>query len=91
MGSIANISEKEFGPKLAASTPSLVHFQRNNLSPEIDQSFTWAWPEGSRQPHSEFRSTGLVEPQNGQTHSNNSSAVADELFECGWLFCAVGV
>ena len=21
-------------------------------------------------------------PQNGQTHSNNSSAIADELFEC---------
>ena len=27
--------------------------------------------------------------QNGQTHSNNSSAVADELFECVWPFCEV--
>ena len=25
-------------------------------------------------------------PQNGQTHSNNSSAIADELFECVWPF-----
>ena len=24
--------------------------------------------------------------QNGQTHSNNSSAVADELFECVWPY-----
>ena len=29
-------------------------------------------------------------PQNGETHSNNSSAVADELFECVWPFCVVG-
>ena len=28
--------------------------------------------------------------QNGQTHSNNSSAFVDELFECVWLFCGVG-
>ena len=28
-------------------------------------------------------------PQNSQIHSNNSSAVADELFECAWLFCGV--
>ena len=27
--------------------------------------------------------------QNGQTHSNNLSAVADELFECVWPFCGV--
>ena len=36
---------------------------------------------------------GMVKCQsqkNGQTHSNNSSAVADELFECVWLFCVVG-
>ena len=26
----------------------------------------------------------------GQTHSNNSSAFADELFECIWTFCGVG-
>ena len=26
-------------------------------------------------------------PQNGQIHSNNSSATADELFECVWPFC----
>ena len=25
-------------------------------------------------------------PQNGQTHSNNSLTVANELFECVWLF-----
>ena len=30
-------------------------------------------------------------PQNGQTHSNNSSAFADELFECVWPFCGVDV
>ena len=29
--------------------------------------------------------------QNGQTHSNNSSATADEWFECVWPFCKVGV
>ena len=29
-------------------------------------------------------------PQNGQTHSNNSSVLADELFECVWPFCGVG-
>ena len=29
-------------------------------------------------------------PQNGQTHSNNSSAKADKLFECVWSFCVVG-
>ena len=29
-------------------------------------------------------------PQNGQPHSNNSSAVANELFECAWLFCGFG-
>ena len=27
--------------------------------------------------------------QNGQTHSNNSSVVANELFECVWPFCGV--
>ena len=29
-------------------------------------------------------------PQNSQTHSNNSSAFADELFECVWPLCGVG-
>ena len=29
-------------------------------------------------------------PQNGQTHSNNSSATANEMFHCVWLFCGVG-
>ena len=29
-------------------------------------------------------------PQNGQTHSNNVSATADELFECVWPFCVLG-
>ena len=28
--------------------------------------------------------------QNGQTHPNNSPAVADELFECVWPFCGIG-
>ena len=32
----------------------------------------------------------MPNPQNGQTLSNNSSAVADELFECVWPFCGVG-
>ena len=26
-------------------------------------------------------------PQNGQTHSNNSLAKADKLYECVWPFC----
>ena len=26
----------------------------------------------------------------GQTHSNNSSVTADELFDCVWPFCGVG-
>ena len=30
-------------------------------------------------------------PQNGQTHSNNSLPTADELLECVWPFCGVGV
>ena len=30
-------------------------------------------------------------PQNGQIHSNNSSAVANELFECVWPLLGVGV
>ena len=29
-------------------------------------------------------------PQNGQTHSNNSLAKGDELFESVWPFCGVG-
>ena len=29
-------------------------------------------------------------PKNGQTHSNNSSAVTDELSECVWPFCGFG-
>ena len=29
-------------------------------------------------------------PLNGQTHSNNLSAVAKELIECVWPFCGVG-
>ena len=29
-------------------------------------------------------------PHNGQTHSNNSSAKADELFQCVWAVCKVG-
>ena len=35
----------------------------------------------------------LLNPQNGQTHSthsNNSSAFADELFECARPFCGFG-
>ena len=28
--------------------------------------------------------------QNSQTHSNSSSQIADELFECVWPFCGVG-
>ena len=30
-------------------------------------------------------------PQNGQTYSNNSFAVAHKLFECVWPFCVFGV
>ena len=29
-------------------------------------------------------------PQNGQTHSNNLSVTAEELFECVWPFYEVG-
>ena len=29
-------------------------------------------------------------PQNGQTNSNNSSATANEMFDCVWLFWGVG-
>ena len=29
-------------------------------------------------------------PQNGQTHCNNSLAVAYKLFECVWRVCGVG-
>ena len=30
-------------------------------------------------------------PQNGQTHLNNSLSIADELFECVWPFCEIGI
>ena len=33
----------------------------------------------------------MLTPQNGQTHSNNSSARADELFERVWPFCRVAL
>ena len=29
-------------------------------------------------------------PKNGQTHSKDSSAIADELFDYAWPFCEVG-
>ena len=29
-------------------------------------------------------------PEDGQRHSKNLLAFADELFECVWLFCGVG-
>ena len=29
-------------------------------------------------------------PQNGQTHLNNSLAIADEVFECVWPFFGIG-
>ena len=29
-------------------------------------------------------------PQNDQTHSNNFSPTADQLFECVWPFCGIG-
>ena len=30
-------------------------------------------------------------PQNSQTHSNNLSAIANELLECVWPFCGLGI
>ena len=33
------------------------------------------------------RSFQAPTPQNGQTHSNNSLAKADKLYECVWPFC----
>ena len=35
----------------------------------------------------DYFSITLLTPKNGRTHSNNSLAVADELFECVWPFC----
>ena len=32
----------------------------------------------------------IANPKNGQTHSKNLSAIAEELFECVWLICGVG-
>ena len=32
----------------------------------------------------------MPSPQNDYTHSNNSLATDDELFECVWSFCGVG-
>ena len=49
-----------------------------NKSKFIRSSINKCWPF-KRQPH-----------KNGQTHSNNSSALADKLFECVWPFCGVG-
>ena len=36
------------------------------------------------------KKTSAPTPQKSQTHSNNLSAVADELFECVWPFLGVG-
>ena len=38
-----------------------------------------------------FLTLSVPTTQNGQTHSNNSLATADELFECVWPFCGVDV
>ena len=32
----------------------------------------------------------MHQPHKMQTHSYNSLAAADELFECVWVFCEVG-
>ena len=32
-----------------------------------------------------------LSPANGQTHSNNPSAILDEIFKCVLPFCGVGV
>ena len=34
-----------------------------------------------------MRPENVRKPQNGQTHSSNSSAIADVLFEYDWPFC----
>ena len=37
-----------------------------------------------------FDHTKYQPPKNGQSHSNDSSALADELLERVWAFCGVG-
>ena len=37
-----------------------------------------------------FKYKKCINPLSGQTRSNNSSTVAEELFECVWPFCGVG-
>ena len=41
-------------------------------------------------PALEIVSVKFLSANNGQTYSNNSLAIADELFECDWPFCEVG-
>ena len=56
-------------------------------------------PEIKKQPEKEgimiffvllYLTLQATTPQNSQTHSNNSSAVANELFKCVGPFCGVG-
>ena len=50
---------------------------------EKDSTFTWF--------SSLYNPFKVPNPQNVQTHSNNSPATADELFEYVWPFCGVCV
>ena len=52
---------------------------------------TWSFHKGSFPNFSSnVKPLKVPNPQNCQTQSNNSSTVADELFQCVWPFCGVG-
>ena len=55
-----------------------------NLISSVSDTFLSIWIE------QQFISLQAPVSQNGQTQSNNSSANADELFECVWPFCRIG-
>ena len=77
------------------------HLTLSCLMLKNDQTYFKNWGEVSPQDFysmfghfskSWMKGLNLWEPtlQNSQTHSNNSSATPDELFECVWPFCGVG-
>ena len=43
----------------------------------------------NNQSHFLILTLEALNPQNGQTYSNNLPAVAEEMFECVWPFCEV--
>ena len=70
------------------------HTWLNKPAAEMCKFFKNIWPfNGHRALNGQniLLNPLTANPQNGQTHSNNSTATADELFECVKPFSGVGV